>query len=421
MNCLLGSKKIILGVTGGIAAYKAAYLASALVKRGADVHVVMTEHALKLVQPATFWGITANDVITDLFEPPKSREIVHVALSESADLMVIAPATANVIGKLANGIADDMLTTMAMVARRIVICPAMNVHMYENPIVAANIEKLRGLGYAIVEPEAGRLACGDEGIGRLADPDSIVSFVEDMLNRSGGSPSPPVAGTETGHYGGLMDYAGKRVLVSAGPTREPIDPVRYITNRSSGKMGYAIAAEAVARGASVTLVSGPTEIDPPAGAKVLRVETVREMFDAVMASVGEADVFVSAAAPADFRPAEMQAQKIRKSNHYTLELDKTEDILSQVGAAKGRTVLVGFAAETENLEQNAAEKLQRKSADLFVANYVGTDSDVFGGDSNEVTLISRNGEKIAIPKMSKREVARAILDYVRSNFLEDVN
>jgi len=393
VNCLLQSKKIILGVTGGIAAYKAAYIASALVKRGADVHVVITEHALKLVQPATFWGITSNDVITDLFEPPKKREIVHVSLSESADLMLIAPATANIIGKLANGIADDMLTTMAMVTRRVVICPAMNVHMYENPIVAANIEKLRGLGYAIVEPESGRLACGDEGIGRLADPDKIVSFVEDLL--------APAVG----------DYAGTRVLVTAGPTREPIDPVRYITNRSSGKMGYAIAAEAAARGACVTLVSGPTDLDTPDGVELVPVETVKEMFDAVMVSVENADLFVSAAAPADFRP-QMQASKIKKSNHYTLELDKTEDILSQVGATKRRTVLVGFAAETEDLEQNAAEKLSKKNADLFVANYVGAGSDVFGGDSNQVTLISRTGDKIALPKMAKREVARAILDYL---------
>jgi len=409
VNCKLDSKKIILGVTGGIAAYKSAYIASALVQRGADVHVVMTEHATKFVGATTFWGITGNDVITDLFEPPKKIEIAHVSLSESADLLLIAPATANTIGKLANGIADDMLTTMALVARRIVFCPAMNVHMYANPIVAANIEKLRGLGYAIVEPEAGRLACGDEGIGRLADPDTIVRVVEEML--------PPC-------WGGISNpaptWAGKRVLVSAGPTREPIDPVRYISNRSSGKMGYAIAAEAAARGASVTLVSGPTEIDPPAGAKVVRVETVREMFDAVMASVGEADLFVSAAAPADFRPAEMQASKIKKSDHLTLELDKTEDILGQIGAAKGRTVLVGFAAETENLEENAAEKLRSKNADLFVANNVGTDSDVFGSDTNEVTLISRNGERVGLPKMSKREVARAILDYVASNFMEDV-
>ncbi len=396
----LSGKKILLGVTGGIAAYKAAYLASGLVKRGADVHVVMTEHALKLIAPATFWGITGNDVITDLFEPPKKREIVHVSLSESADLMLIAPATANVIGKLANGIADDMLTTMALVARRIAICPAMNVHMYENPVVAENIARLRGRGIDFIEPEAGSLACGDEGIGRLADPDTIVAAVQEMLMAE------------------RKDYAGKRVMVTAGPTREPIDPVRYISNRSSGKMGYAIAAEAASRGAQVTLVSGPTDLTPPAGVEVITVETVREMCDAVMSRVSSSDVFVSAAAPADFRPVQARDQKIKKTEHLTLELDRTEDILSRVGADKGRTVVVGFAAETENLVDNAAEKLRAKNCDLVVANDVGAGSGVFGSDTNEVTLVSRSGEAILLPRMAKREVARAILDYVRSNLME---
>jgi len=399
---MLSGKKIILGVTGGIAAYKAAYIASALVKRGADVYVVMTEHATKLVGEATFWGITGNDVITDLFAPPKAKEIVHVALSENADAFVIAPATANVIGKLANGIADDMLTTMAMVARGLVICPAMNVHMYENPVVQANIERLRGLGHVFVEPEAGRLACGDEGIGRLADPERIVAVVEGLLNTA------------------TKDYAAKRVLVSAGPTREAIDPVRFISNRSSGKMGYAIAAEAAARGADVTLVSGPTEIAAPEGVEVVAVETVREMYDAVTSRVGEADVFVSAAAPADFRPVARE-QKIKKTEHLTLELDRTEDILAAVGKCKGRTVLVGFAAETQDIEKHAAEKLEAKNLDLIVANDVGAGSDVFGGDMNEVTLISRGGERIALPRMTKREVAKAILDCVSSKFLEEPN
>lgn len=398
---VLSGKKIILGVTGGIAAYKSAYIASALVQRGADVHVVMTEHATRLVGEATFWGITGNDVITDLFAPPKNREIVHVSLSESADLMLIAPATANIIGKLASGVADDMLTTMALVARRIMICPAMNVRMYANPVVAANMERLRGLDYVIVEPESGRLACGEEGIGRLADPDKMVRAVEELLSAQ------------------RNDYVGKRVLVSAGPTREAIDPVRYITNRSSGKMGYAIAAEAVSRGANVTLVTGPTELDPPAGVEIVPVETVREMYEAVVSRAGEADLFVSAAAPADFRPAKPRRAKIKKSDHYTLELDKAEDILAQVGAAKGKTVLVGFAAETEDLEKRAAAKLAAKNLDLIAANDVGPGSDVFGSDSNQVTLISRNGEKIAWPRMSKREVAKAILDYVQTNFLED--
>ena len=400
MSCLLKDKNILLGITGGIAAYKAAYLASALVKHGADVHVVMTDHATKLVGPATFWGITGNDVITDLFEPPKKREIVHISLSESADLMLIAPATANVIGKLANGIADDMLTTMALVARRIVICPAMNVHMYENPIVVENIQKLRDRGYDFIEPETGRLACGDEGIGRLADPDEIVRVVEEMLGEL------------------KNDYSGKRVLVTAGPTREPIDPVRYISNRSSGKMGYAIAAEAAARGAQVTLVSGPTELNSPAGVDVVSVETVQEMFDAVMSRAVGADVFISAAAPADFRPVQAREQKIKKTDHLTLELDSTEDILSRVGASTGHTVVVGFAAETENLVEHAAEKLQSKNCHLVVANNVGAGSDVFGSDTNEVTLVSSTGERAGLPRMPKREVAKAILDYVRSNFME---
>lgn len=396
----LTGKKILLGVTGGIAAYKAAYLASALVKRGADVHVVMTDHALKLIAPATFWGITSNDVVTDLFEPPKKREIVHVSLSESADLMLIAPATANVIGKLANGIADDMLTTMALVAQRIAICPAMNVHMYKNPIVMENIARLRNRGISFIEPEVGRLACGDEGIGRLADPDRIVEAVQEILT------------------GGRKDYVGKHVLVTAGPTREPIDPVRYISNRSSGKMGYAIAAEATARGASVTLVSGPTELDAPSGVEVVSVETVQEMHEAVVSRAGDADVFISAAAPADFRPAQRRDQKIKKTDHLTLELDKTEDILSQIAASKGHTIVVGFAAETENLIENAVEKLRKKNCDMIVANNVGAESDVFGSDTNEVTLISRTGESMALPKMAKREVARAILDYVESKLME---
>ncbi len=402
MNCSPGSKKIVLGVSGGIAAYKAAYLASSLVKRGVDVHVVMTASALKLVAPATFWGITSNNVITDLFEPPRQREIVHISLVEDSDLMLIAPATANIIGKLANGIADDMLTTMALVARKIVICPAMNVHMYQNPVVAENIEKLRSRGYIIVEPESGRLACGDEGVGRLADPDKIVEVVDRLI------------------AGAAQDFAGRKVLVTAGPTREPIDPVRYITNYSSGKMGYAIAVEAADRGADVTLISGPTQLNAPTGIEIINVTTVHEMYNEVICRAAESDVFISAAAPSDFRPKQIHSGKIKKSERYTLELNQTEDILAAVGASKGKTVVVGFAAETENLERNAVEKLKRKNADLFVGNYVGAGSGVFGGDDNEVILFSRDGESVSLPKMSKRKVAKAILDYIFSNFLEEV-
>lgn len=406
---MLSGKKVILGVSGGIAAYKAAYLASGLTQRGADVHVVMTEHATRLVGPPTFWSLTANPVITDLFEPPHEREITHVSLPESADLLLIAPATANIIAKLAYGLADDMLSTMALVVRcPVIIAPAMNVNMYTNPVVAANLDRLRQREWIIVEPDLGRLACGDTGVGRLADPEKILTAVEEALT---GIPK---------------DYAGLNVLVSAGPTREPIDPVRYITNRSSGKMGYAIAEAAAARGARVSLISGPTDLPAPAGVDMVRVETVEQMLLAVLDSIGKADVFISAAAPADFAPAQVSHHKIKKpaadaphvEAHWTLELDRTQDILATVGARKGKTVLVGFAAETENLEQNAAEKLTTKNLDLIVANDVSSESEVFGSDTNQVTLISRTGETLRWPRMSKHEVADGILSYIRKSLVE---
>ena len=400
----LSGKKIILGVTGSIAAYKAAYLASALVQRGADVHVVMTEHATKMVGPATFWSLTSNPVITDLFEPPRNREITHVSLSESADLLLIAPATANIIGKLANGLADDMLSTLALVVKcPVIIAPAMNANMYTNPTVVANVDRLRRQECVIVEPDPGRLACGEEGVGRLADPEEILRAVEEALT------------------GVLKDLSGLNVLVSAGPTYEPIDPVRYIGNRSSGKMGYAVAEAAAARGARVTLVSGPTNLDPPGGVEFVRVETVRRMFQAVTEHIADADLFVSAAAPADFTPVKAEGQKVKKSARWTLELDKAEDILAEVGKQKGKTVLVGFAAETEDMERHARQKLKGKNLDLIVANDVSAESDVFGSDTNQVTLICRTGDKIEWPKMSKREVANSILDYVKKNLLEDAS
>lgn len=398
----LSGKRIILGVTGGVAAYKAAYIASALVQRGADVHVVMTEHATQLVGPATFWAITGNSVRTDIFEPPQDGHIVHVSLPESADLLLVAPATANIIGKMANGVADDLLSTMALVVRcPVIIAPAMNVNMWKNAFVVANLDRLRQHDYVIVEPEAGRLACGTEGVGRLAEPEQILLAVDKVL------------------MGGRRDYAGFRMLVSAGPTREPIDPVRYITNRSSGKMGYAIAEAAARRGATVTLVSGPSELEPPAGVETIFVETVNEMLEAVLERVKGAHIFISAAAPADFTPRQAADQKVKKSEHWTLELDKAEDILAEVAERKGDTVLVGFAAETQNLEENAAAKLEAKKLDLIVANDVSPGSDVFGSDANQVTLISRTGDRLEWPRMSKREVANGILDYVKANLMED--
>ncbi|MCX6346311.1 MAG: bifunctional phosphopantothenoylcysteine decarboxylase/phosphopantothenate--cysteine ligase CoaBC [Armatimonadetes bacterium] len=401
---VLSGKKIILGITGSIAAYKAAYLASALVKRGADVYVVMTKNAKEFIGEATFWSLTGNQVISGIFDPPTKPEITHVSLPESADLLLVAPASANIIGKIANGIADDMLSTMAMVVRcPVIIAPAMNVNMYTNPIVVANMDRLRQHGCIFVEPGVGRLACGDEGVGRLADPDLIVQFVEESL------------------MGGPRDYSGVKILVTAGPTQEPIDPVRYISNRSSGKMGYAIAEMAVARGAEVTLISGPTELDAPANVEIVRVKTVREMFDAVVDRAGDVQIFISAAAPADFTPAVVKDQKIKKSTRMTLDLDKAEDILAELGKHKDGTILVGFAAETENLENYAQEKLRKKNLDLIVANDVSPGSETFGSDSNQVTLLSAAGDRVQWPRMSKREVANGILDYIKKNLWEELS
>jgi phosphopantothenoylcysteine decarboxylase / phosphopantothenate---cysteine ligase len=400
----LAGKKIILGVTGSIAAYKAAYLASAMAQKGADVHVVMTESATKLVGPATFWSLTSNPVITDMFEPPAEHKIVHVSLPESADLMLIAPATANIIAKLAHGMADDMLSTMALVAKcPIVIAPAMNSNMYTNPLVVANMDRLRNYNRIILEPESGMLACGNEGIGRLVDPGFILRKVEEILT------------------GTNRDYSGVRVMVTAGPTREPIDPVRYITNRSSGKMGYAIAERATRRGAQVVLVSGPTEIPVPEGVELVGVDTVHEMHDAVLSRIDDVSLVISAAAPADFTPAKMSDHKIKKkSGGIQLDLEKTPDILFEVGERKGSRVVVGFAAETENHLDYAAEKLEAKNLDLIVANDVSLGSDTFGSDSNEVTLISRGGEVVKLPRMSKGELADRILDYVQKRFKEEL-
>ncbi len=397
----LEGKKVILGVTGSIAAYKAAHIASGLVQRGADVHVVMTESATRLVGAPTFWSLTKNPVITKMFEQPAHPEVTHVSLPESADLLLIAPATANIIGKLANGLADDMLSTMALAARcPRAIAPAMNVNMYTNPVVVGNVDRLRQLDWVVIEPERGTLACGTEGVGRLAEPEQIIKRVEGIL------------------LGGPMDYDGVSVLVTAGPTREPIDPVRFISNRSSGKMGYAIAEAAARRGAQVTLVSGPTDLPAPKGVDVVCVTTVGEMHEAVMTRVSGAGLFISAGAPADFTPASVREQKVKKQDKWTLELDRAVDILEEIGKKKGRTVLVGFAAETTNIEEHAREKLKKKNLDLIVANDVSGPNGAFGSDTNQVTLISRDGDKVEWPVMSKREVANEILDYVRDHFME---
>lgn len=399
----LSGKRIILGVTGSVAAYKAAYLASALAQRGADVHVVMTQHATQMIGPATFWSLTKNPVILGLFDPPTQTEITHVSLPESADLLLIAPASANIIGKLANGIADDMLSTMSLVVRcPVIIAPAMNVNMYTNPVVVANMDRLRELGCNFVESATGMLACGEEGVGRLADPDDILRVVDDVL--AGGSP----------------DLIGVKVVVTAGPTQEPIDPVRFISNRSSGKMGYAIAERAAQRGADVVLISGPTNLKAPEGVKTINVNTVYEMHEAVGQSIDRAKVFISAAAPADFTPENFNPQKIKKTDHLTLNLSKSVDILAEVGRNKKDTILVGFAAETQDLIENAKAKLKSKNLDMIIANDVSAGSDVFGSDTNQVTLISKTGDSLCWPRMSKRDVANSILDYIKMNFLEEL-
>ncbi|MEN6520621.1 MAG: bifunctional phosphopantothenoylcysteine decarboxylase/phosphopantothenate--cysteine ligase CoaBC [Armatimonadota bacterium] len=398
----LTGKTIILGVTGSIAAYKSAEIASRLTQMGASVHVIMTKSACELVGPATFRALTHNPVLVNLWDEPKANEIVHVKLPERADLTLIAPATANIIGKLANGIADDMLTTAALVVRGpVLIAPAMNPKMYTNPVVIGNMDRLKNLGWKFIEPEEGRVACGDEGVGRLANPDTIVAAVMAAI------------------LGGKKDFAGVRVLITAGPTREPVDPVRYVSNYSSGKMGYALAEAAAERGGIVTLVSGPTELDNPPGVNAIRVQTAQEMLLAVMKNLPSNNLVIAAAAVADYRPAKVAPHKLKKEDEWLrLELEKTEDILRRIGEMKGGRTLVGFAAETNDVEENARHKLEEKNLDLIIANDVSDPGGVFGSDTNVVTLIPRKGEAVSWPRMSKREISQGILDYIMSNLWE---
>ena len=402
-NQLLKGKKIAVGITGGIAAYKSAELVSRLVKLGADVHVIMTEHAKEFIAPLTFRSLTGNPVRLGLFVETSEKEIAHVSLPGTADLLVIAPATANIIGKLAHGIADDWLSTAALVVKcRIIIAPAMNVNMYTNPVVVGNLDRLKILGYEVIEPEIGRLACGEEGIGRLADTEMIVSKILAILT------------------GAEKDLFGLNLLVTAGPTREPIDPVRYLSNYSSGKMGYALAEAAANRGASVVVVSGPAEAPPPANVEIVSVQTAKQMYDAVLERFGDADAIICAAAVADFAPSAKAPQKIKKTETgITLQLDKTPDILGEIGKVKGKRLLIGFAAETEYLIENAREKLRSKNADLVVANDVSNGSETFGSDSNQVTLVYSTGDSESWPRMSKREVAGRLLNVIKEMLSEE--
>jgi len=393
---ILAGKTIVLGVTGGIAAYKAAEVCSALVQAGAKVHTVMTEHATKFVGPVTFRALTGNAVIMGLWDEPEEYEIAHVSLPDKADLVLVVPATANIIGKVASGIADDMLSTMLTATKApVVLAPAMNCKMWENPIVKANVSRLEGLGYVMVPPEAGRLACGTEGIGRLASPHRIIQTVIEVLERK-------------------HDFQGVSILITAGPTHEPIDPVRFIANRSSGKMGYALAKAAAERGAKVTLVSGPTSIPIPAGVEIVNVTTAAQMLDAVLSRLSDTRIVIGAAAVADFTPKSPASEKIKKSDAgLALELEKTADIMAEIGKKKNDRLLIGFAAETENLIENAQAKLESKNLDLIIANDVSDPSIGFGSDENRVAILSREG-MTEIPRMSKQAVAHRILDAVKA-------
>lgn len=391
---LLG-KNIVLGVTGGIAAYKAVEIVSRLKKAGASVHVIMTEGATKFVTPLTFRELSANPVAVKMWEEPKTWNVEHIALATLADLFLIAPATANIIGKIANGIADDMLSTTVMATKApVILAPAMNTNMYLNPITQQNITKLASLGYHFIEPGTGMLACGIEGPGRLAEPSTIVEYVESLTKQS-------------------CSLAGKKVLITAGGTREPLDPVRYIGNRSSGKMGYALAAAAAERGAAVLLVSGPTNLPAPQGVAVVNVESAQEMRNAVLAEYPDADIVIKAAAVADYRSVAQAEHKIKKNDEtLTILLEKNPDILAELGRLKTKQILIGFAAETEQLVAYATEKLNRKNADMIVANNVMLPDAGFNTDTNIVKLLYRDGRIEDLPKMEKTKLAGIILDKI---------
>jgi len=390
---MLAGKTVVLGITGGIAAYKAAEIASNLTRSGARVEVVMTEAATRFITPLTLRNITGRPVVTDMFELASEYSVEHVALAEAADIMVIAPATANTIARLAAGIADNMVGSVVLATLApVVVAPAMNDNMYQNPITQENISRLKARGFIIVDPEYGRLASGKMGWGRLAETERIIKAIEQTLLKPG-------------------DLSGRKIVVTAGGTQEPIDPVRHIGNRSSGRMGYAIAEAARNRGAEVTLISGPVGLHKPAGIDIKPVRTAEEMKAAVTEAVNRADALIMAAAVADYRPKDTAAAKIKKdSPDLTLELVRTPDILSEV---QGSFIRVGFAAESEELVNNARKKLDKKKLDLIVANDITATDSGFDVDTNRVTIIDREGKTEELPLMSKREVAERVLDKVK--------
>jgi phosphopantothenoylcysteine decarboxylase/phosphopantothenate--cysteine ligase len=398
---------IALGVGGGIAAYKAAELARALMERGFTVEVVMTRAAEEFVRPLTFAALTGRKVLTHLFsaasaEDTLSSAIEHIRVAQDNQVLVIAPATADLLAKFAHGLADDLLTTAYLAyTGPVVLAPAMNVNMWNHPATQENLRALRERGHIIVEPDDGALACGMVGPGRLAEPERIAEAVA------------AVAAMVAARGQGRRDLEGETILITAGPTREPLDAVRYVSNRSSGKMGYALAEEAIARGALVILVSGPVSLMPPGGAEFVPVETALEMRDAVMRHLSEATIVIKAAAVADYHLANPPAHKVKKTAaRLSLELEPTSDILAEIGKKKGDRILIGFAAETENLVAEARRKLESKNCDMVVANLVSRADTGFDSDQNEVVLVTRSGEAIPISRASKREIARRILDQI---------
>jgi len=392
---MMKSKAIVLGVTGGIAAYKACDLASALRQSGAEVIPVMTEAAQKFVTPLTFQSLVHRPVITSLFSPVEEWEIEHIAVAQRASLAVIAPATANIIGKLACGIADDFLTTFVLATQApILICPAMNCDMYANPVVQENLDRLRARGFHIVDPEEGVLACGDVGKGRLASVETILERIHLLLQAP-------------------QDFEGVKILVTAGPTHEHIDPVRYITNPSTGKMGYALAQAASERGAKVILVSGPTSLSSPDGVETIRVKSAGEMAERVLAKSRGCKVVVAAAAVSDYTPAKTADQKMKKKPiEVTLKMKPTVDIIAELGKKKGRKILVGFSVETQDLIENSMKKLKKKNLDMIVCNDVTQPGAGFAEDTNIVTILDREGGSEQLPRLSKLETAHRILDRI---------
>ena len=392
---MLKGKTVLLGITGSIAAYKIAYLASALKKLHADVHVLMTENATNFINPITFETLTGNKCLVDTFDRNFQFQVEHVSIAKKADVVMIAPASANVIGKIANGLADDMLTTTVMACRcQKIFAPAMNTAMYENPIVQDNIKKLLSYGYEVLTPASGYLACGDTGAGKMPEPETLLEYILKEVAFE-------------------KDLAGKKVLVTAGPTQEAIDPVRCLTNHSSGKMGYAIAKMAMLRGAEVTLVSGPTAIQPPLFVNVIPVTTARDMFEAVTDLSDQQDIIIKAAAVADYRPKQVCEDKVKKKDdQVSIELERTDDILKYLGLHKKQgQFLCGFSMETRDMLRNSRAKLEKKNLDMVAANNLKVEGAGFQGDTNVLTLITQD-EEVSLPLMSKEDAALKILDKI---------